>query len=434
MQKVFVSDTNRTPLTPCRPKRTRALLKQGKAAVFRMFPFTIILKYEIRNASPRPLRIKIDPGSKKTGIAIISVKSVADSTGEVIFAAETEHRGQAIKDSLASRRAIRRSRRNRNTRYRQARFLNRTRPKGWLPPSLESRIANIGTWVKRLMRLSPIQAVSQELVRFDTQLMENPEISGVEYQQGTLHGYEVREYLLEKRGRKCAYCGKKDVSLEIEHIQPKSKGGSDRISNLTLACRSCNEKKGNNPVEAFLKDRPDVLKRISARAKAPLKDAAAVNATRLALFNRLKAVGLSVETGGGSLTKFNRIKRDLPKAHWIDAACAGQSTPEVLKIDGIKPLEIKATGHGKRQMCRVDKYGFPRTSAKSQKVVKGFQTGDMVKAAVTKGKKIGVYIGRIAVRISGYFNITTGHGVVQGISYKSCVNLHRCDGYNYIIS
>ena len=165
-----------------------------------------------------------------------------------------------------------------------------------------------------------------------------------------------------------------------------------------------------------------------------MKDAAAVNATRWALFNRLKAIGLSVETGSGGLTKFNRVKRDLPKEHWIDAACVGQSTPEVLKADGVKPLKIKAMGHGKRQMCRVDKYGFPRTSAKSQKVVKGFQTGDMVKAIVTKGKKIGIYIGRIAVRISGFFNITTRNCVVQGISYKNCLKLHGSDGYNYIIS
>jgi len=429
MQKVFVLDTDKTPLTPCRPKRAKVLLKQGKAAVFRMFPFTVILKYGIHGASPRPLRVKIDPGSKKTGIAVVS-----DSTGEVIFAAEIEHRGQAVKDGLESRRAVRRGRRNRNTRYRKARFLNRTRPEGWLPPSLESRISNIETWVKRLMRLSPIQSISQELVRFDIQLMENPEISGVSYQQGTLAGYEVREYLLEKWNRKCAYCGNRDVPLETEHIRPKSRGGSDRISNLTLACRSCNEKKNSRTVEEFLKGKPEILKRILAQSKAPLKDAAAVNATRWTLFERLKAVGLPVEIGSGGLTKFNRIQRGLPKAHWIDAACVGKSTPEILKTDGIRPLQIKAAGHGKRQMCRVDRYGFPRTSAKSQKIVKGFQTGDMVKSAVTKGKKTGVYIGRVAVRLSGYFDITTNNGVVQGISYKSCLKLHGCDGYNYITS
>jgi len=429
MRKVFVLDTGKKPLTPCRPKRARIMLKQGKAAVFRMFPFTVILKYGIKDASPGPLRVKIDPGSKKTGIAVVS-----DSTGEVIFAAEIEHRGQAIKDGLDSRRAVRMGRRNRNTRYRKPRFLNRKKTEGWLPPSLESRISNIETWVKKLMRLSPIKSISQELVKFDTQLMENPEVSGAAYQQGTLAGYEIREYLLEKWDRKCAYCGNRDVPLEIEHIQPKSRGGSDRISNLTLACRACNEKKSSKSVEEFLKGKPEILKRILAQSKAPLKDAAAVNTTRWTLFERLKAVGLPVEIGSGGLTKFNRTQRGLPKAHWIDAVCVGQSTPKILKIDGIKPLEIKAAGHGKRQMCRVDRYGFPRTSAKSQKTVKGFQTGDMVKSVVTKGKKTGVYIGRVAVRLSGYFNITAGHGVVQGISYKSCVNLHKCDGYNYITS
>ncbi len=295
MQKVFVLDTDKTPLTPCRPKRAGVLLKQGKAAVFRMFPFTVILKYEIQDVSPRELRIKIDPGSKKTGIAVVS-----DSTGEVVFAAEIEHRGQAVKNSLESRRAVRRGRRNRNTGYRQSRFLNRTRRKGWLPPSLESRISNIETWVKRLIRLSPIKSISQELVKFDTQLMENPEVSGVAYQQGTLTGYEMREYLLEKWDRKCAYCGNRNVPLEIEHIQPKSKGGSDRVSNLTLACRSCNEKKSNKSAEEFRKNKPDILKEILAQSKAPLKDAAAVNTTRRAF--RVDQSGLQILLGFISFT------------------------------------------------------------------------------------------------------------------------------------
>jgi RRXRR protein len=178
-------------------------LKEGKAAVFRRYPFTLILKVAYPEAKPRALRVKLDPGSKTSGVAVVT-----EETGEVVFAAELEHRGSTIKAKLDARRAIRRSRRNRKTRYRQARFLNRPRPVGWLPPSLQSRIANVITWVKRLLRLAPIQAISQELVRFDIQAMQNPEISGVEYQQGTLAGYEVREYLLEKWQRQCAYCGK----------------------------------------------------------------------------------------------------------------------------------------------------------------------------------------------------------------------------------
>src|SRR5207253_1761863 len=107
------------------------------------------------------------------------------------------HHGQQIKDALESRRAIRRNRRSRKSRYRQARFNNRVRKAGWLPPSIESRIANVMTWVNRLKRFCPISAISQELVKFDLQAMEKAEISGVEYQRGTLYGYEIKQYLLE---------------------------------------------------------------------------------------------------------------------------------------------------------------------------------------------------------------------------------------------
>ena len=137
----------------------------------------------------------------------------------------------------------------------------------------------------------------------------------------------MREYLLEKWGRKCAYCGKQNIPLEIEHIVPKSKGGSDRVSNLTLACNACNIRKGNRPVREFLKRKPEVLKKILAQAKASLKDAAAVNATRWDLYHTLKKTGLPVETGSGGLTKFNRVRRGMEKTHWADAACVGKSTP-----------------------------------------------------------------------------------------------------------
>ncbi|MEQ9553240.1 MAG: RNA-guided endonuclease IscB, partial [Coleofasciculus sp. G3-WIS-01] len=269
---VFVLDTNRKPLTPCKPSVARKLLNASKAKVFKLYPFTIILNKEVVD-TPEPLTLKIDPGSRVTGLAIL-----ADSN--LIWVAELTHRGQAIKMSLESRRSLRRGRRNRHTRYRQARFLNRTRPKGWLAPSLQHRVGTTLTWVDKLSRLAPIKVVVQELVRFDLQQLENPEISGVEYQQGELAGYEVREYLLNKWERKCAYCGIQNVPLQVEHIQPKAKGGSNRISNLCLACEKCNIKKGAKDIDVFLAKKPDVLKRVLAQAKRPLKDAAAVNSTR----------------------------------------------------------------------------------------------------------------------------------------------------------
>ncbi len=141
------------------------------------------------------------------------------------------------------------------------------------------------------MRYAPISDISMELVKFDTQAIQNPDISGVEYQQGTLAGYDIREYLLEKWNRQCAYCGKKDIPLQIEHIQPRANGGTNRISNLTLSCKKCNIKKGTQPIEHFLKSKPDVLRRIQSQAKSPLKDTAAVNASRYALLEQLKTLG-----------------------------------------------------------------------------------------------------------------------------------------------
>jgi 5-methylcytosine-specific restriction endonuclease McrA len=418
---VFVLDTNRKPLTPCKPSIARKLLNAGKAKVFRLYPFIIILNKEVAG-NPQPLTLKIDPGSKVTGLAILADLSL-------IWVAQLTHRGQSIKASLESRRFLRRSRRNRHTRYRQARFLNRTRPQGWLAPSLQHRVETTLTLVNKLSRFAPIKVVVQELVRFDLQKMENPEISGVEYQQGTLFGYEAREYLLNKWERKCAYCGIENVPLQVEHIQPRSQGGSNRISNLCLACESCNIKKGTKEIQVFLAQKPDVLKRIIAQAKRPLKDAAAVNSIRWALFNRLKETEREINTGSGGLTKFNRTRLGLPKTHYFDAACVGD-TPE-LSVLASQPLLIKATGHGSRQMCRTDKFGFPSRYVPQFKFVKGFQTGDIVKAIVTSGKKIGTYTGRVAVRSTGSFNISTTNGLIQGISYKHCQQIHQKDGYGY---
>ena len=414
------------PLDPVHSGYARLLLSSGKAAVYRRYPFTIILKKEVEEPHTQPLRLKLDPGSKTTGIAIVNYAS-----GEVVWAAELTHRGQEVKKALDSRRGVRRGRRQRNTRYRQARFANRRRKQGWLPPSLESRISNILTWVNRLSRYCPLAAISQEVVKFDMALMQNAEISGIEYQQGTLAGYELREYVLEKWNRTCAYCGATNVPMQIEHICPRKKHGSDRVSNLTLACESCNIRKGTQDIQDFLHPKPDVLKRVLAQAQAPLRDASAVNSTRWALYERLKATGLPVETGTGGRTKFNRVTQGLDKAHWIDAACVGKSTPDVLLVERVKPFLITAKGHGNRQMCLMDRYGFPRTKPKSAKVVKGFQTGDMVKAIVTTGKKVGTYRGRVAVRATGSFNITIQTETIQGIGYKACTLLYKTDGYSY---
>jgi len=200
---------------------------------------------------------------------------------------------------------------------------------------------------------------------------------------------------------------------------------SSRVSNLTLACEPCNTAKGTQTAAEY--GYPE----LQAKAKTPLKDAAAVNSTRWALYHRLVATGLPVEVGTGGRTQFNRTQRGLDKAHWLDAACVGASTPSVLKVQGVRPLLIKATGHGNRQMAGLNASGLPMRHRSRVKRHFGFVTGDMVRAVVPSGKRAGVHVGRVLCRASGSFDIATPIGRQAGIRYRHCTSIHRLDGYSY---
>jgi len=425
--KVFVLDRHGEPLMPCHPARARQLLDKGRARVARMYPFTIrVVDRTVADSEVDGVVVKLDPGSKATGISVARVDIDGGITG--LVAVEVRHRGHQIHQKLVARAALRRGRRTRNCRHRAPRFLNRARPKGWLAPSLQHRVDNVTGWVDRFRRLAPVTGIAMELVRFDTQLLENPNISGVEYQQGTLAGFEVKEYLLEKWGRKCAYCDITGMALNVDHIRPRSRGGSHRISNLTLSCVPCNQDKDNQPVEQFVTD-PARLARILAAAKRPLRDAAAVNTTRRALWRKLAATGLPVTTGSGGRTKWNRTRFGLPKSHTLDALAVG----DVKAIAAVPSTVLVATstGRGSYARTRSDRYGFPRLILTRQKRHHGFTTGDLVTATVPTGQKKGTHTGRVAVRSSGSFNITTGSGTVKGISHRHCRLIQRGDGWNY---
>ncbi len=435
---VFVLDRSGKALMPCSEKRARILLERGSARVHRIMPFVIrLIDRHVADCELQPLRVKLDPGSKTTGMTLVrDSETITPATGEIQREAavlnlfELLHRGKQISETLTYRAALRRSRRNRKTRYRQPRFLNRRKPEGWLAPSLIHRVMTTMAWVRRLRRWAPVTVISQELVKFDMQAIERPGIAGVEYQQGTLTGYEAREYLLEKWGRECCYCSAKGTPLNIEHIVPRAKGGTNRVSNLAIACIPCNTKKGVRSIEDFLAHDPKRLARIKAQLKAPLKDASAVNSTRWRLFKELKATDLPVEVGTGGRTKWNRHALGIPKTHALDAACVGQ----VNSIsDWHKPtLNIKATGRGSYQRTRLNASGGIRGYLTRQKRIKGFTTGDLVIAIVPSGKKAGVHVGRVAVRAKGTFNIQqSAGGVVQGISHKHCRIVQRGDGFGY---
>ncbi|MEO5350687.1 MAG: RNA-guided endonuclease IscB [Magnetococcus sp. YQC-3] len=425
MYRVLVIDTNKRPLMPTHPARARQLLRDKKAAIYLKYPFTIILKREINELDAvQPIELKIDPGSKTTGLALVDVNK-----SKVLLGINLIHRSNNIKDSLDSRRNCRRRRRS-NLRYRKPRFDNRSssKRKDRFPPSVLSRVDNIKNMYLKLSKYIPINNIVIEDVRFDLQKIENNEISGKEYQQGELYQFEIREYLLEKFDRTCVYCNAKNIPLQVEHVIPKSKGGTNRLSNLVISCIKCNQSKSNLDLKDFLKNKSTLLNNILSQLKKPLKDAGLTNITRNKIPNELeKLTGFEIERFSGSITKYNRVNMGYGKDHWIDAAQVGYPT----KIYDTEFLEIKAMGRGNRQMCLMDKYGFPRTGPKQCKTFKGFQTGDIVEAIVTKGKKIGKYLGKIAIRNTGNFNINTSNGILQGISFKYCKIKQRNDGYLY---
>ncbi|NTW02543.1 MAG: HNH endonuclease, partial [Oscillochloris sp.] len=168
---------------------------------------------------------------------------------------------------------------------------------------------------------------------------------------------------------------------------------------------------------------------IQAQARRPLKDAAAVNTTRWALYQRLVATGLPVEVGTGGRTKFNRTRLGLAKAHWLDAACVGASTPELLDVRGVRPLRIRATGRGTRQVCRTNASGFPTRHKPRARTCAGWQTGDLARAVIATGKYAGTHVGRVAIRFRPSFRLDGRFDVHP----KYLTRIQRADGYQYAV-
>ncbi|HEQ78190.1 MAG TPA: paclitaxel/taxanoid biosynthesis susceptibility protein TS1, partial [Euryarchaeota archaeon] len=201
--------------------------------------------------------------------------------------------------------------------HRKPRFNNRNKPEGWFTPSIQHKLKTHLGLIEKLKKIPPVIKITIEVASFDTQKLQNPEITGVEYQQEELQGYEVREYMLEKWKHKCAYCGKSNLPLEIEHIIPKSRGGTDRVSNLTLACHKCNQKKGNQTAAEFGHSE------IQKKTKQTLKATAFMNIVRWRLVNTLKC-----DWTYGYITKHARIKLGMKKSHVTDAFIAGGNVQE----------------------------------------------------------------------------------------------------------
>lgn len=439
---------------PCHPARARQLLSRGRATLVRRVPCVIRLSDRMATQSAvQPLAVGLDPGSKASGVALMRI----DQTGAQIplFAAELWHRGPQIHKALQQRAGYRRRRRSAHCRYRPARFLNRRRVAGWLPPSVVHRVHSLRTWVLRLARWCPVVEVHMEVNSFDTQLMQDPDISGPEYQHGTLYGFEIKEYLRSRHGGACAYCGRpkkgEKLQMEVDHLIPRRLGGSDRVSNLVWSCHECNhDLKGRLAPEAWLSDlqsytdelnkiRARNLKNLMAGRRPSLRDAAVMNACRYRLRAELAAALPHVRVQGWSAarTAWNRQQLQVPKTHAIDACCVGERGSRVVwrhGHDALKPLKIIAVGHGSRQVIRPDRSGFPRASRAKMPIFKAhngisYRTHDLVVATTPCGRRLS----SIAIRASGSFHLrgVSRPYTLTNLSHRHCRLVQRHDGYRY---
>lgn len=415
---VFVLDAERKPLDPCTPARARQLLSAHKAAVLRRFPFTLILKSSSPTAATHPLHLGIYPTRKATGMAL--------RRGPILLAAfEITHRTGAIVDRMLSRRSLRRGRRHRKTRHRPPRFLNRVhgKKKGWLAPSLMSRVYNVMTWVRRLQSVCPLESLGLAVNKYDTQLLQKPELTGVEYSRGTLYGFEVRGYLLEKFHHKCAICADEEAPLQVTHAQLKAHGGSDRVSNLYLACPRCVEKRGARTLNAWLARKPELLARIQAQMKRPLREEAWVTATRWRMLAELERLGLPVSRHTSAAGQYHRWRLGLTRSPWACAVGVSDEVPDCLDSRLQSVLAVRCTGHGRRQRCRTDKYGVPVKHIKAGKYSHGYTTGDIATARVPGKPTI---TGRVTIREKPAFLVGK-----QGVHPKYLTRVHQSDGYDY---
>lgn len=358
---------------PCSQRKARLLLKENKAKIYSYNPFTIQLLVAT-GETVQDCNIGIDSGAKNIGFAITS-------KDKVFVKGEIELR-QDVKDNLQLRSILRRGRRSRKTRYRKARFLNRTRKDGWLPPSVQSRVDNQINWINKLSKLVPNPKVIVEVGKFDAAKMINPNIQGKEYQQGNLYDYENKKaYIIARENNKCQICGEEYDGLgwHIHHIKQRKDGGSDRVDNLALVHNQCHKDFHQGKFGDF-----------KFKKSKDYKETAFMNILRRQIFNRVEC-----QITYGSYTKISRNELELDKTHHNDAiAISGiksikEDTKEwfkILQCRKKKRILHQANAYkGKKKGGALIKNTEQKRHCKNVKEIKGIKLNDLVEVNGVKG-------------------------------------------------
>ncbi|MEH6892400.1 RNA-guided endonuclease IscB [Bacillus sp. JJ864] len=321
---VFVKNSRGEPLMPCSHRKARILLKQGKAKITGYKPFTIQLQYATGEAV-HPVTIGVDSGAKHIGIAI--------TTGDKVLTKGTVELRQDVKENLTLRATLRRGRRQRKTRYRKTRFLNRKKKEGWLPPSIQSRVDNQIHWIEMFKSLLPSPKLIVEVGKFDAQKLKNPDIQGTEYQQGDAFGFwNTRYYVFARDNYTCQICKKKGGILHTHHIIERCNGGSDMANNLVTVHEECHQKFHQGKIKHVFKK------------PKQYKETAFMNILRLQIMNRLDC-----DITYGSYTTIKRKELGLSKTH-INDAIAITSPKHLQEYDQSGEFRIKQFRKKKRSL------------------------------------------------------------------------------------
>lgn len=390
MQKVYVQNKDGEPLMPTeRCGAVRRWIRDNKAVVAKFCPFTIRLNWDCET-NTQEVVVGLDTGAVNVGCSAVS-------NNNVLYASETKLRTD-INKKMQRRAKYRRSRRTRKTRYRESRFDNRTKPKGWLPPSLKSKAESTIMIIKDLATVLPISKVIVEIAKFDTQKLQNPDIKGVEYQKGVTEGYDnVRAYVFERDNYRCQICKKQGGIIQTHHINQRKDGGSNKPDNLITLHKKCHE------------DYHKGLVNHTFRKPKEYKEATHVTILKDFIVKELKKF-FDVEVTFGHITKRNRMRLNLPKSHWSDA------------IAICNPKKIERIEKIFKRVCVTQRRYQVTKGARSEKKLPngelfGFKQWDQVKI----GKQIGFIKGK---RRSGYFDVCDidGNNISHSIKYT---NLQR---------